>query len=232
LSLKAKFILLSKILLAFCGASLLALSAWVFAGWALGSVNHPDPTPSPTPTPPQIATPDTTKILHGIGRWQMAHVCPVAPNFAITNFHVVHDEDKVYPLMVSNDLGQESIFSVRYAYPWTDLVGGHLKSPVQFYPVSQETPVAGEPVWWVGYNFQSASSAFATQVFSGHISRLVAHHLIIDSPTVQGSSGSCVLNSHGYVIAIIEAIIVTNDNAKETAAIGVWGSTLDPMLHK
>jgi V8-like Glu-specific endopeptidase len=173
--------------------------------------------------------PPTAAIVSVIGRFGMAQACPVAANLAITNAHVVDPfpTNAGMPLMGLRWDG--GLVRPLTASSFEDLA---LLTPMgepfpSWYPLAAETPAVGEELWWVGYDWGKRSRALTRRTFRGDVVAVVAGTISINAETPSGSSGSCVLNARGEVVAII-AWGREMDNSEHAAfAISVWGRWFD-----
>jgi hypothetical protein len=92
-----------------------------------------------------------------------------------------------------------------------------------YLPLAATAPKAGDRIWLLGFDWSNRKNAMADDVIEAKVLRVVALHVIF-SPTGQpGSSGSCVVNESGEVIAINEGSYELDDKAEAGLAVGVWG---------
>lgn len=168
------------------------------------------------------AAPDTSRIMHLIGRYGLAQACPIAPDTALTNGHVVDPRpfDRTAPMtpyLWSLDSGQGGAVLPRYALGERDLavLDGAGLDP---YPVAQDAPAVGQRVWFVGYRYDGRST-LKTEVIRATVLRVVAGHVIYMPGGRPGSSGSCVLNAAGEVVAINAGMF---HDSEAGIGVGVW----------
>ena len=177
------------------------------------------------------AQPDTAAILRLSGRNSFAHACPISAELAITNAHVV-DKDKDEPLQpVSwSALGENGLATAVTAARFRDTaeIKPQRNTFPRWYPVAKVPPVEGERVWFIGYDWRSRKSAFAERVFAVKVVRVVGSVVVMYPAGTPGSSGSCVLNGKGEVVAINSGAVMVKDG-DETAgvAVGIWGPLLE-----
>lgn len=190
----------------------------------------PSPTPSPEPTP-LIDQPDLSRILPVIGRDSMAHVCPVTPALALTSRHVVLDDhDNPYDLSFSRPNGQVSSVTPYRIATYADLASVVSRIDMDPYPRAALAPLPGERLWWKGYDFRLNPNLFVPRIFTGRVLRVVAGHVILDTTTVPGTSGSCLLNARGEVVAVVAWNVRTEDSNSATVGPGTWGDLAHSLL--
>lgn len=179
--------------------------------------------------PLYAAPPPTAAIVSVIGRFGMAQACPVAADLAITNAHVVDPfpTQGNMPLVglrwnggIVRPLGASSTEDLALLTPTSDLFPS-------WYPLATEAPAIGEELWWVGYDWRGRSRVLTRRTFRGEVVAVVAGTISLNIETPGGSSGSCVLNARGEVVAII-AWGKDMDNSERAAfAVSVWGRWFD-----
>ncbi len=180
---------------------------------------------SPAGTPP-----DLTRVMQVFGEYTMAHACPISPDRALTAMHVVmvkdeQDHTSMLPLRWSQDADVPGATVVpSRGYSRDDLVLLEVKpATTRYYARATTAPKVGERLWWVAYDWRDKRRAFAERVMDGRVARIVAGHLIMDTITFPGSSGSCVLNERGEVVALVSFGKGLDDNEEVAGFIGVWG---------
>lgn len=194
------------------------------------------PTPAPVAVvpvevkriePDPVAPFDIRPVISLIGRFGMAHACPLGPDLVITNAHVTDIEPtSAFALLpsrawseVEGDFGLESR-GVSYAADLS-VMGPVSEIKLQHYfPIALDLPSPGDTLYWVGYDWRHKATMFARRVFSGHVLRVIAGNIIIDRETTKGSSGSCVLDGQGRAVGII-AWGLAPDASKEEVTIAV-----------
>jgi hypothetical protein len=176
--------------------------------------------------------PNMGGILSMIGRFTSAHGCPVAADRVLTNSHVTDlrpfdDRVPMFPYRFSSETQSGSFFPDRVSGR-EDLSWGTTKPLLDvFYPIAPTQPLIGETVYWVGYDWKNRKNAFRRKIFSGKVLAIVAGNLILDSSTPRGSSGSCVLNSRGETVGIIDWGIKLDNEEEAAVAVGIWGDWLN-----
>jgi hypothetical protein len=188
----------------------------------------------------QVApAPDLSGVLRVVGLRGIAHACPVAPDKALTNVHVVGEYYDSRPFIWSTDTADGLLGNVPVGLFWAtnrttegdafrDLarVAPFRSTFPRWYPIATAAPIPGETVWFVGYDWRRKNDAFARRVFKSKVLRAVSGHLIYAPAGTPGSSGSCVLNAAGQVVAINAAGMGTDDKGEVGIGVGVWGSLL------
>lgn len=194
------------------------MSSWVTCA-LFGLLCAADPVMAETP-------PDTSAIISVIGRFSMAHACPVGPDLVLTNSHVLDARpfDASAPLSwyrfsVGN---QSGVFEPLVVSRSEDLGAGLTRTVLRYYPISSRVPQVGERLWWVGYDWTSRNKMFQEKLFTGKVLRVVAGNVVIDQETPEGSSGSCILNAAGEAVAVV-AWGVGGNNQAVTVGVGLYG---------
>lgn len=172
-------------------------------------------------------------VLRLIGRYSAAHACPVEPRVALTSGHVID------PRPFERDVRLTP-------YGWSDgLTGSGWLMPLDVegardlgrmeplgkddifphvLPVAASAPLPGARVWFLGYSFNNPKNVMSEERIEAHVTRIVANHVFYVPSGHEGSSGSCVLNDAGEVVAIVEGGFGTNDKDQEGGiGVGVYG---------
>jgi V8-like Glu-specific endopeptidase len=170
-----------------------------------------------------------------MGRFGGGHACPIEPRIALTNAHVVDPrpfDESVMPFgaAYSDGVGHagflipirgrlETLRDLAAVEPLT--AGVVFADPFR---VASEAPKPGDRVWVLGYSWKNRKSALDEDVIDAHVTRVVALHVEFYPSGEVGSSGSCVLNAAGEVVAINSGAWPTDDHSKGGHAVGVWGA--------
>lgn len=198
---------------------------------------------APAPLFSKGDAPDLTKILRVIGRHGMGHACPIAPRIAITAAHVVDvrpfENVPLFGGRFEQIAGLAGIFEAASVSQASDLAVLSVNQDVRWYPIAREAPKAGDTLWWVGYDWSNQKDAMRPVHFEQTVTRVIAGHIVFDKATLQGSSGSCVVNAVGEVVGVIafgmkvgEPMPLGNGLFKQDeicVAVGVWGDWLPPV---
>lgn len=167
-------------------------------------------------TAPRVAPeapPDTSKMLKVIGRWTIASACPVEAHRALTAAHVV-DPRPFYKYpgfmpLVWQQGTRGGVLRVDRREDGEPLVQWErdlgiivTETPMEFYPIADVRPGPGDTIWLSGYDWRDRKRAFADRVWTAKVLRLVAGILVFDPAGEPGTSGSCILNAKGEVVAI------------------------------
>jgi hypothetical protein len=204
------------------GLGMLWIGLFVFMWFTYGCASAPK-------TARISAPPDTTGVLAIMGKYSIAHACPVSENLALTAAHVIDPRpfDKETPLHGSrwSAAGEEGLIDSDAVLRESDLgFISSLKPFPAFYQHAEEAPEVGETLWLVGYNWSGAKEAFAEKIIRVEVVRLVAGHLIFNRAGQPGSSGSCVLNSRGELVGINVAGMGVGYKEEVGIAVSVWGA--------
>jgi hypothetical protein len=185
-------------------------------------------------TQPGVATeaPDTDGVLRLVGRFAMAHACPISESLALTNAHVTDVKPftaaEPLPLMFSDGLGHNGMLSPLLVSIARDLAVMQSAKPLaRWYRIAAEAPTPGDRLLTIGYDWRRERDIFATRTFTVQLLRIVARSLIFVPGTERGASGACVFNMRGEVVAINAWGVPSDDGGKGGAAPGVWGETFE-----
>jgi hypothetical protein len=96
----------------------------------------------------------------------------------------------------------------------------------QWYPIAVVPPKVGDKVYFLGYDFKNPDSAFSPKRFKGAVTRIFNGNLVFDPAGKPGTSGSCILNEKGEVIAINQGGKETDNQETAGIGVGVWGDWL------
>lgn len=176
--------------------------------------------------------PDLSGVLALIGgKGNMAHACPIGPALALTSAHVVGEDYRRYIWDSQGQIGllgsprttERDLFrDLARVAPW----GGSTTTFPSWYPLAKEAPQPGDKVHYRGWNFRRRKDAFAALDFESTVIRIRGGHVVYWPPGVPGTSGSCVLNAAGEVVAVNAFGQDLEDESKIGGAPGVWGDLL------
>lgn len=195
-------------------------------------------TPAPTGSV-SVAMPGTDLggVLSLIGEKNMAQACPVSADRALTNGHVAKEEPVLggepVPLpYIWESMGQVGLLGSRETTAWDrfrDLayVQAYHSTFPRWYPIAKEAPKPGDRVRFIGWDFRKRKDAYGPREFAATVIRVRNAHVIFTPPGVPGTSGSCVLNDRGEVVAINAFGKDLDDTNTVGGAIGVWGNLLE-----
>jgi V8-like Glu-specific endopeptidase len=162
--------------------------------------------------------PDTSLQIRVVGRWSTASACPIGPRMALTAAHVVDPRpfDKTPYSPVAFQQGETvGTFTVLER---KDAKGAVLEQMVSrsrdlayvesnvelvgWYHLAEKAPQPGATVYFYGLDWRNKKNAFAERVWTATVLRTVAGIVIYDPAGEPGTSGSCVLNEDGQVVAV------------------------------
>lgn len=178
---------------------------------------------------PTFSAPDTDAILRVVGRFASAHACPVSETLALTSAHVTDLRPfdmalPAFPAAWSDGAGREGWLRPLRVEVARDLA--LMQSDVAFarhYAVAATPPVAGEKLWTLAYDWRRWASMYGPRVLDVRVLRVVARTVIFAPELYPGSSGACVLNASGEVVAVNAAVHRADDSRAVGVAVGVWG---------
>lgn len=174
--------------------------------------------------------PDMSAMLKLGTRFGAAHGCPISPTLALTSAHVVDpmpfDPVPMFGTVATTETGRAEIVPVK-TFPGRDLALLYGQFDRTF-PIAAEASELGQSVYALGYNYANRDRAFEAKINKMEVVRRVGGRLFLkgDDPR-HGSSGGCVLNAAGEVVAIIEGHMVMDNSDKVTLAVEVWGETFE-----
>ena len=175
--------------------------------------------------------PNTGNILSLFGRFTFAHGCPIAADRVLTNAHVLDlrpfdREMPLFPYRFQSDT-QEGLVIGMGASVREDLAWAVPTPPLSFfYPLASNAPAVGETLYWLSYDRSNRKKGLTRKPLSGKVLRVVVGHIILDTETPPGSSGSCVLNSRGEVVGLIAWGLEMDNTEELTVAVGTWSDWL------
>lgn len=170
-----------------------------------------------------LVVPNLDGMVRLIGKTSLAHACPLSSDRAITNAHVANES---YVWSVGDASGTVAIADRTSPFrdlAWIKPEGG--KFP-RWFPIAAQPPQPGEELFFVGYDWRKQDQAFAVRVFKVKALRVIGGHLAYKPAGEPGSSGSCVVNSRGEIVAVNAGAIELQDKNRVGVGVAVWGSWL------
>lgn len=189
---------------------------------------------------PPAVTELKAKSLRLIGRFSGAHACPTEPRVALTNAHVV-------------DLQPFDAEVPTFGYAWSDGNGGYgFVSPIRgrleamrdlaavepyadgdtfrggTFVIAPVAPKVGDRVYLLGYDWRKPKTTMSDDVIEAKVTNVVAAHVLFFPSGKPGSSGSCIVNEAGQVVAINEGSYEADSKENVGIGVGVWGSLKEP----
>lgn len=180
--------------------------------------------------------PDLSGVLSIMGATGMAQACPIAADKALTAGHVAKEIQLVgtpTPIpYIWESSGHLGLLGDRQTTVWDRFRDLAYVTPYQstfprWYTIAHDAPKPGDKVRFRGFDFRRKRDAFAPRDFQAIVLRVVNGHVIFSPPGVHGTSGSCVLNEAGEVVAINSFGADMEDRNTVGGAVGVWGDLLE-----
>ena len=161
-----------------------------------------------------------------IGRNSMGSACPISPTQALSAEHVTslpisNSIHRPMPLIWSDSLGSTG-WGVEVSADLTRDLSlfesreGEFKT---FFKISEEEPKPGDMVWILGYDFGKGATR---KIYKVKVLNSDGPHLVYDRRAAPGSSGSCVLNMKGEIVAINTGYFSLGD-VERGRGFNVWG---------
>jgi len=176
------------------------------------------------------AAPSFAGQLAVSGPFASGQACAVTEHLALTARHVVETDDgtRIEELRGSNG-DVAGYFTVVRVYEASDLAALQTELTLTPYPLAEAPPREGDKVWMQGYDWRNEKDMYQPRVFESTVTRSVAGVLHYVPGGMPGTSGSCVLNEKGELVAI-DVNKRWADNRKPggggVAVYGVWKPTL------
>jgi V8-like Glu-specific endopeptidase len=159
----------------------------------------------------------------------MGHACPVTINSAMTAGHVTADTlesgEQVKHYYRGESGSWEGFLDWKLTSTYEDagvLAREESSAPFVPYELALRRPAVGEQLWWMGYDWRTGPAALDRRIFTGKVQSVRAGSIVLDVPTPQGSSGSCVLDSSGKVVGVISWGIEQADGKEVAIAVGLF----------
>lgn len=175
--------------------------------------------------------PSLSGVVSVTHRFGMAQACPVDPDLAITNSHVIDP----FPL-VKEAPYLRARWNGGYLLPldasWAEdlaLVERDANADPfpMTYPVAANAPAVGEQLWWGGYDWSKPGRALRFRTFTGRVVEVRGGVFSLDTETPGGTSGGCVLNARGEVVGVIAWGKEMDNQSSAAFAVSVWGRWFD-----
>ena len=161
-----------------------------------------------------------------LGRNSMGSACPISSTQALSAEHVTSVEmnsgiHRVVPMIWSDSLGNTGWGAEASADLTRDLSLFEVKEGEfkKFFPLATEEPRAGDLIWILGYDFAKGATR---KVFRTRVLNSDGPHLVYERGAQPGSSGSCVLNAKGELVAINTGYFVL-ESGERGRGLNVWG---------
>lgn len=174
--------------------------------------------------------PDTSRVMAVIGRTPIGHACPVSATRVLTSAHIMdtapgNPNFPYHHLRWSDEAGGEGMLIPEAGVVGADLAAMKPHAPLShWYERAASGPSTDEKLWLVQYDFGSEDNAFKPEVVEVRVIRIVAGNIVFKPAGEKGSSGSCVLNAAGELVAIQAwGVGVGWANGQVGVAVGVWG---------
>lgn len=181
------------------------------------------------------SVPDLGRVLRVVGRFGMAHACPIAEDVVLTNAHVVDPRPfdpqiGLYGMRFETINGRTNGMLIpRVASTAEDIAVATVTSPVEPYPIAAEMPKLGDRLWWAEYDYSKSKYMLRPQIRSGEVVTSFAGIVLVNASAVNGSSGSCALNENSEVVGIISFGMMSDSGREVTIALVVVPPWLKPI---
>jgi hypothetical protein len=184
------------------------------------------------PEPERYPTPDLSGVLRIMGNTTGGHLfaaqaCPLSATLAITNTHVTVGGSLLWDAAgVSGHIDPSTLGDQYRDLTAVRPVGTPFP---RSYPLSEAAPVPGDRVWFVGYDYRKVKDAYKPRVMRAEVVNVVAGVVFYTPSGIRGSSGSCVLNERGEVVAINRGGGDLDNGDVIGMGVGVWGDRIKPI---
>src|SRR5678815_3192192 len=170
------------------------------------------------------------------GRFASGHACPVSPTQALTNAHMVdyrradviqgaEDTLPINPIpyrfesLDGLSIGTTKTQAISFQEDLA-IITGDFK---EFYPLAETCPIPGERVINLAYANGSKRGTILPTAVESKVLASVAGKVEYDNSGSFGSSGSCVLNEKGEVVAINSQVLLFDDGKMHGEGVLVCG---------
>lgn len=173
-------------------------------------------------------TPDLSGMLKLTSGDSIAHACPIAMDKALTNQHVMSGASR-FIWGVSDGEEFHGLVEVDRSEDFRDLTYIRPVTVTRFpkwYSIAKAAPKIGDKVFFMGYDWSKQKNAFGPYEFDAKVTRILNGQLVFEPAGKPGSSGSCILNEAGEVVAINQGGKATEDEKLSGIGVGVWGDWL------
>lgn len=170
-----------------------------------------------------------------VGRYGVGHACQVGPLVALTAAHVVARGSETFSMRWSDHAGNAGRLEAPAgpASKREDLAVMVSDRPfARWYEVAKDAPKVGDIVTVTGFQWGGRGRVLLERVVVTRVARVVAGHLELRDGAKPGSSGSCVLNALGELVAINVGELPVDGSLTMPAgwAVGVWGEWMAGVL--
>lgn len=172
--------------------------------------------------------PDLSWVLKLSNGSNLAQACPISMDKALTNRHVanastewiwgVAEGEQFHGIARTGDV--DIYRDLGFIRPVTVARFPH------WYQIAKFAPKAGDRIWFIGFDWRKGKDGFAPRTFPAEVLRIFNGNLIFKSAGAPGSSGSCILNEAGEVVAINQGGKDMEDKQEDGTGVGIWGDWL------
>lgn len=173
------------------------------------------------------ALPALVDVVRISGPRGIAHACPIAGGYLLSNSHVAAAAPAVRWSDGADDGHNEGTAELVRTIANADIAVYKVTrgTPAHQYPVAAEVPRVGDRVVTRGYRQDSRKAMFSERRIETRITRIVAGQLLFEDDGRPGSSGACVLTEKGEAAAINAAGLPTETKGESAGmAVGIWGT--------
>lgn len=170
-----------------------------------------------------LAAPPFGDVVRLAGKGGIGSACPIEGGYLVTNAHMAQS---MWSMRWSDGRGNEG--TAEFARVFDDADWALLKvtrgKVGREFRIAVNPPAIGDRVYVRGYRSDGRKNVLGERRVSTRVTQREAGHIVFEDDGKPGSSGSCVFNDSGEVVAI-NAAGLGQDEGNERAgwAVGVWG---------
>lgn len=179
---------------------------------------------------PQQEEPDLSKMIRLSNESTLGHACPLGMETALTNRHVMSGGEFMWGVGDGEEFhGLVQTDASQAQYTFRDLVRIYPSTPQRFpgwYTVALKAPKIGDKVFLTSYDWENEKKAFLPKTIEAKVTGVDLGKLLFAPKGAPGSSGGCILNAQGEVLAINKGGVGLENNTIIGVGIAIWGDWL------